>query len=57
VVFVPVMQPGKLKSIPFQALYDGYGHAFPTDNRKNLVNKLELYHDGKMYDVKLQLAD
>jgi hypothetical protein len=51
------MEPGKLKSVPFQALYNGSGQSFPTDNRKNLINKLELYHDGKMYDVTVKLAD
>jgi hypothetical protein len=57
VVFIPVMQAGKLKSVPYQALYNGYGQSLPTDNRKVPINKVELYHDGKMYNVGLQLAD
>ena len=49
--------PGKITAIPFQAIYNDDGHSFPTDNRKTLVNVVEVYHDGKMYDVKTQLAD
>jgi hypothetical protein len=59
VVFIPVMKPGKLESIPFQAIFNGYGQSFPTDNRTpaQMVNKVELYHGGKMYDVTVKLAD
>jgi hypothetical protein len=57
VVFIPVMKPGKLESVPYQALYNGYGQSLPTDNRKVPIKKIELYHDGKMYDVNHELAD
>jgi len=59
VVYLPKMKahPGKVTAIPFQAIYNSDGHSFPTDNRKTLVNTVEVYHDGKMYDVKTQLAD
>lgn len=59
VVMVPAMKKGDLKSLNFQMLYDANGHWFPTDNVKpeNQIRKLNIYRDGKMYDVKLQLAD
>ena len=60
VVFVPQMPPHILKSLPFQMFYDDQGHYFPTENRKEndtLVKKVEIYTDGKMYNVQLQLAD
>ena len=59
VVWLPKLKarPGKITAIPFQAIYNQDGHSFPTDNRKTLINSVEVYHDGKMYDVKKQLAD
>jgi hypothetical protein len=59
VVYLPLLKahPGKITAIPFQAIYNEDGHSFPTDNRKTLINSVEVYHDGKMYDVKTQLAD
>ena len=59
VVYLPKMKahPGKVTAIPFQAIYNEDGHSFPTDNRKTLINTVEVYHDGKMYDIKTQLAD
>ena len=59
VVWLPKLKarPGKVTAIPFQAIFNDEGHSFPTDNRKTLVNLVEVYHDGKMYEVKTQLAD
>ena len=59
VVTVPTMKKGDLKSLNFEMLYDANGHWFPTENTKpeNQIKKLNIYRDGKMYDVKLQLAD
>ena len=56
VVFVPVMEPGQLKTINFQMLFDDQGNYFTTDN-KQMVDKVEIYRDGKMYDVKVKLGD
>ena len=59
VVWLPKLKarPGKITAIPFQAIYNEDGHSFPTDNRKTLINLVEVYHDGKMFEVKTQLAD
>ena len=56
-VFLPRMQKNKLKKLTFQMLFNEDGLSFPTDNKLRRINKLEMYFDGKMYDVKLQLAD
>jgi hypothetical protein len=59
VVFVPKMQRSQLKSLPFQMIYNDKGRSFPLDNDtpQSRVNKLEVFHDGQMFDVPLQLAD
>ena len=57
VVFLPVMEPNKLKSLNFQMLFDDQGNSFPIDNKKVLINKVEVLHDGKMYDVPVKLGD
>jgi hypothetical protein len=57
VVFIPVMERGKLKRLPFQALYNDSGNSFPLNNRNTRVETVEVYRDGKMYDVRSQMAD
>jgi len=59
VVFLPVLKAhaGKVTTIPFQAIYNEKGLSFPTDNSKILVNKVEVYYGGTMYNVPKQLAD
>ena len=59
VVWLPQLKarPGKITAIPFQAMFNQDGHSFPTDNKKTLINTVEVYTGGKMYDVKVQLAD
>ncbi|HEX3359097.1 MAG TPA: hypothetical protein VHS31_19105 [Tepidisphaeraceae bacterium] len=59
VVWLPTLKAraGKVTAIPFQAIYNDGGQSFPLDNRTNLINLVEVYHDGKMYEVKTQLAD
>jgi hypothetical protein len=57
VVSLPRMEQHKLKRLPFQMLFDDNGLSFPTDNKVMRITKLEMFRDGKMYDVKLQLAD
>src|SRR5262245_40355024 len=46
VVWLPKLKarPGKVTAIPFQAIYNQDGHSFPTDNRKTLVNTVEVYY-------------
>lgn len=63
VVFLSRMEPKAIKSVPFQALYDEKGQSFPTGNGKMfgrepvVVKKIELFRDGKLYDVKFQNAE
>ena len=57
VVFVPRMDPHKLETINFQMLFDDKGEYFPINNKKTLINKVEIYRDGKMYDVPVKLGD
>lgn len=57
VCFVPAMAPKQLKTLPFQMFFDAAGHSFPTDNRKVLVDKIEILRDGKLYNVTTKLAD
>ena len=49
------MVAGKLETIAFQMLFDDQGNSFPT--HKAMVNKLEIYRGGKMYDVTTKLGD
>lgn len=57
VVGVPTLKHKQLAQINFQMLYDQNGNYFPTNNKKVRIDKVEIYRDGKMYDVPLQLAD
>jgi hypothetical protein len=59
VVWLPKVKAraGKVTAIPFQAIFNDSGHSFPTDNSKTLVNSVEVYRDGKMYEIKTQMAD
>ena len=57
VVYVSEIDPKKLEQLPFQMFYDANGHYFPADNTPMLIKTLNIYRDGKMYDVPLQLAD
>ena len=52
-----VKSRNRLKKLTFQMLFNEKGYSFPTDNKLLRINKLEMFWDGKMYDVKLQLAD
>ena len=57
VVHLPLMEPKKLKRIPFQAIYNDQGQSFPTKNNAVRVQTVEVYHGGKMFDVPVQLGD
>jgi hypothetical protein len=57
VVSLPTMKPNELQSMPFQAIYNDRGQSFPTNNSKVLVNKVEVFMGGKMWDVPKQQAD
>ena len=53
VVHLPVLKAhaGRVTSIPFQAIYNDQGQSFPTDNRKVLVDKVEVYYSWKLLRV------
>jgi hypothetical protein len=51
------MEPNKLKQLPFQMIYNDKGNSFPTNNNKVLVKQVNLYMNGKMYDLRKQQAD
>jgi len=55
VVFVP-MVPGNAataRTLNFEMMYDRMGRHFPTENkdRDTMVQKVEVYRDGKMYEL------
>ena len=51
VVSVPDFAPNTGKALDFELFYDADGHHFKTDHGNNPVRSLQMYHDGKMYDV------
>jgi len=48
---------GRVKVFNFRMLYDNAGRHFPTDNSKTLVEKVEVFHAGKLYNVPFNQAD
>jgi hypothetical protein len=59
VVHMPRIEAGRqrVKSLTFLMLYDDQGNPFPKDNRKQMVESLELVRDGTKYKIPLVLAD
>ena len=62
VVFVPTMQPPnngqpRLKTLHFQMIFDDKGNYFPLSNKEVLVTKVEIFREGKLYDVPVGQAD
>lgn len=59
VVHVPLIEKGaqRVKVFPFQMIFDDAGNSFPTDNNTTRIESVELYKDGKMFDVTTKLAD
>lgn len=59
VCHVPLIAKGKQKveTIAFPMLYDAKGNYFGTSGGKSPVNRVEIYRDGKLYDVPVALAD
>ena len=46
-----------LKKINFAMLYNKDGKSFPTSNKDTRVEKLELFRNGKLYNIPMRLAD
>jgi hypothetical protein len=57
VIHLPRMEPQRLKRLPFQMIFNDQGQYFPLDNDKALIQQVELFQNGRLYDVPLQLAD
>ena len=63
VLFLKRIEPKTTKLLKFQMFYDDKGKWFPTSNgawfqrEPIIVNKVELYRDGKLYDVKVGNAE
>lgn len=63
VVYLPRLEPKTIKSIPFQAIFNDQGQSYPTregswyNPKPLMVNKVELYRDGKLYDVPVRVAE
>jgi hypothetical protein len=59
VVHLSRIEAGKkrVKTITFLMLYDDQGNPFPSDNRKQMIDKLEMVRDGKLYQVPMVLHD
>jgi hypothetical protein len=51
VVMVPEWTRNTAKALNFELFYDAEGHHFKTHFGGNPVKSLQIYQDGKMYDV------
>src|SRR4051812_19405794 len=57
VVYVATWPAKRMEQITFQMLYDREGKSFPVDNKQYRVHSLEIFHDGKLYNVPRRLAE
>ena len=59
VVHVPRIEAGRkrVKSLTFLMLYDDQGNPFPKDNRRQMIDTLEMVRAGAKYKIPLVLAD
>jgi hypothetical protein len=59
VVHVPRLEAGqkRVKSLTFMMFYDDQGNPFPSNNRKQMIDTLEIVKDAKRYTIPLKLAD
>ena len=63
VVHLPRLESKIVKNLPFQSLYNEEGNSFPTHNgswyqfQPVMIDKVELYRDGKLYDVPVRTAE
>lgn len=56
VVFLPKIEQGTLRSIPFDAMFNRQGQHLPKDSRTFVVETVEVFMGGKLYDVKVTVA-
>ena len=57
VCHLPKMEDRQLKEIPFPMLFDEAGRSFPLDNRRERIQKVELYRNGTMYSIVCHVRD
>lgn len=57
VVHVPAWAQDSLKRLQFSMLRDERGNPFTTDGGVHPIKKVEVYTEGKMYEIPLALAD
>ena len=57
VVHIPDWPTRRMEQITFAMLYDRDGGSFPTNNKAIRVEKIEAFHDGKLYAIPSKLAD
>lgn len=63
VVYLPKLPPKKIVSVPFQAIFNDAGSSFPTHRgswynpHPLMIDKVELFRDGKLYDVPVRAAE
>lgn len=57
VVHVPRMEQKILKRLDFEMIFNDAGQHFPLKNDKVLVDRVEIFQDGKIYNVPIRLAD
>lgn len=56
VCYLPKIEAGVLKSIPWDALYDRDAKTLPKESHNFVVNTVEVYMGGKLYEVPVRLA-
>jgi len=57
VVYCPSFEKKTAKALPFTMFYDQAGHHFDTGGGTNPIKSIQVYCDGKMYDVTAPVAD
>jgi hypothetical protein len=55
VVFIAKIASMEDKKLDFGMFFDGYGNPFDTNGGQNPVQTIEIFRNGKMYSVKLQM--
>jgi hypothetical protein len=59
VVLLPKVQANaaQMEEISLDYIFDQHGKYFPENSEENPINSVEMFKDGKMYTLGLQLAD
>lgn len=59
VIFVPevLAKAQRAELLNFNSIYDSRGYYLPADINTTPINSVEMFRDGKMYDLSIRLAD